>query len=121
MSIKILRKFLSLNGLGKNGVRLVMGPYTGSLLFDNKLFLGSKYTSMHNLLFYNRVTFNFIIDNTVSIDRVYKEDFINEDDAKLILEYGRRITDENLLLEYNKGLPESWHLKISDFDDFLIL
>ena len=121
MSIKILRKFLSLNGLGKEGVRLDIGSYTKSILFDNMLFLASSDMSLHNLIFYNRVTFNLIINNAVSIDKVYKEDFINEDDTKLILEYGIRITDENILLDYNQGLPESRHLKISDFDDFLIL
>lgn len=90
-------------------------------MFDNMLFLASSDMFLHDILFYNRVTFNLIINNAVSINKVHKEDFINEDDTKLILEYGRRITDENILLDYNQGLPESRRLKISDFDDFLIL
>lgn len=121
MSIKILRKFLSLNGLGSDGVRLVIGPYTDSILFDNMLFLSSNDIDMHNLLFFNRSTFDLMIDNSACINITNKDDFIHEDDTKLILEYGRKITDENILLEYNLGLPEIYQLKISDFDDFLIL
>lgn len=121
MSIKILRKFLSLNILGSDGVQLAIGSYTDSVLFDNMLFLSSSDVAMHNLLFFNRSTFDLMINNSACINITNKDDFIHENDTKLILEYGRKITDENLLLEYNLGLPEIYQLKISDFDDFLNL
>ena len=61
-----------------------------------------------------------LTDYYFNIDNIYQDDFKNETDSFLVLNYGRNILNDNIILNLNR--TDTWsHSTLDSFKEFLSL
>lgn len=128
--ISILRKYLSIIHFGKQkkSYRFAVGCYSDSHVYIWGDFCLETHSESYIDVFQIDVFLQHEkakitdYDDTVILDMIDIQEFLDSDDISLILRYGRNITNNNIIQSLNKNLVHmNYILKLDDFDEFLNL
>ena len=126
--ISILRKYLSIIHFGKQkkSYRFTVGFYSDSHVYNWGDFCLETHSESYIDVFKIDVFLHCEkakitdYDDTVILDMVDIQEFLDSDDTSLVLRYGRAITNDHIIKYLNKKMEYmNYILTLEDFNEFL--